>query len=334
MGKAWKLMGRTLAVLAIITAGCNREKEQRPSVAESPEAPAGESPDDAETPRAEAEAADSGMPDVKGPAPQGAAESDSQAASSLDEVARGESRIAEQFSRLPPPDEAKFPNLQALSPEHDVWIDGKNNRVVMRGGVCLREGQVELFACIHQWVEDERAEGGRSRRGTKEYESLVTVNTTASLVHTALLAVGAEEGTPVQFAPEYKPATGTVIDVALHWTDESGEPREAPAQQWLRNTKTQEAMSHPWVFAGSDFIEDPNTGERRYLGEEGNLICVSNFADAVLDVPVPSSAANDALLFEAFTENMPPLGTPLTIVLTPRPDGAGGDAETTKDDNQ
>lgn len=222
---------------------------------------------------------------------------------------------AEQFQRLSPPDEKMFPNLKALSPDHDVWIDTERKRVLLRGGVCLREGPVELFACIHQWVDDAAAPGGKSRRGTKEYESIVTINTTAKLIHTALLAVGAEAGEPVQFAPQYRPASGSEIEVTLYW---EGNRDGVPAQQWLRNTKTKEAMTHPWVFAGSSFFEDDRTGQRRYLGEGGNLICVSNFIDAVLDIPVPSTAANDALLFEAFTENIPPLGAPVTIVLTPK----------------
>lgn len=226
-------------------------------------------------------------------------------------------RRAEQFQRLSPPDATTFPDLKSLSPEHDVWIDAKNRRVVLRGGVCLREGPVELFACIHQWVADKNAPGGKTRRGTKEYESVLTINTTAALVHTALLAVGAQEGDPVEFAPEYKPATGSEIQVMLHWTS-AGAPKQAPAQQWLRNTKTRQAMANPWVFAGSRFVVNEETNQRQYLGEDGNLICVSNFSDAVLDVPVPSTAANSALLFEAFTENIPPLGTPVTIVLTPR----------------
>ena len=39
---------------------------------------------------------------------------------------------------------------------------------------------------------------------------------------------------------------------------------------------------------------------------------------AMLDVPVESSQANSALLFEAFTDQIPPKGTLVTVVLTPR----------------
>ncbi|OHB82917.1 MAG: hypothetical protein A2V98_09195 [Planctomycetes bacterium RBG_16_64_12] len=78
-------------------------------------------------------------------------------------------------------------------------------------------------------------------------------------------------------------------------------------------------MQYPWVFAGSQFVQDDRTGERYYQADaEGDLICVSNFPGAVLDVPIRSTDSNAALLFEAFTERIPPLGTPVTLILTPK----------------
>ena len=38
-------------------------------------------------------------------------------------------------------------------------------------------------------------------------------------------------------------------------------------------------------------------------------------AAAVLDLPISSSANNDELLFEAFTEHIPPVGTPVTLIV-------------------
>ena len=35
-------------------------------------------------------------------------------------------------------------------------------------------------------------------------------------------------------------------------------------------------------------------------------------------VPIRSSDSNAVLLFEAFTERIPPLGTPVTLILTPK----------------
>ncbi|MBS0205949.1 MAG: hypothetical protein JSS49_23915 [Planctomycetes bacterium] len=76
-------------------------------------------------------------------------------------------------------------------------------------------------------------------------------------------------------------------------------------------------MDAQWVFAGSGFNTDPTTGEKFYLAEGGDLVCLANFATATIDLSVESSATNDTLMFEAFTERIPPVGTKVTIELVP-----------------
>jgi hypothetical protein len=196
-------------------------------------------------------------------------------------------------------------NLVRLTEDYPVWIDPKRKLVVVDGVVCLREGMLEMFACP---------------RGTKEHESIVAVNARAQYVHAALLAVGAKPGQPVQFAPEYSPASGTVIDIFLLWVDQDGKRHRARAQDWVKYLKTDEPMTYDWVFAGSGFWTDEHTGERLYYGDGGDFICVSNFATATLDLPVASPQDNADLLFAALTENIPPLGTKVRMVLIPRPD--------------
>lgn len=64
-------------------------------------------------------------------------------------------------------------------------------------------------------------------------------------------------------------------------------------------------MHVDWVFCGSQMIVDENSGRERYLAEGGDLICVANFASATIDISAPSSATNQQLLYEAFTERLP-----------------------------
>jgi hypothetical protein len=195
------------------------------------------------------------------------------------------------------------PGMKRLMPGADVWIDPKNKRVVLDGTVCLRQGQLEMFACL---------------KGTKEHESIIAADTKAYAVHAALLAVGAQAGTPVQFQPSYKPATGTEIDISLVWTDKNGTVQHARAQDWIRTVKTGKPMEFPFVFAGSGFFEDEATGQKHYMAESGDFICISNFPTAMLDLPVESSQSNDELLYQAFTEHIPPVGTRVRMVLTPK----------------
>jgi hypothetical protein len=192
---------------------------------------------------------------------------------------------------------------QRLSPRYPVWIDKKEKAVLVDGQICLREGMLEMFACT---------------RNTKEHESIVSADTKAYLVHAGLLALGAEVGHPVQFQPEFKPPEGTEIDVLVRWKDEQGKDQTARAQDWIKDDKTKKEMTYPFVFAGSGFWTDPDNGKKFYQAEGGDFVCVSNFGTAMLDIPVKSSQSNDELEFEAMTEKIPPLGTPVRLVFKPK----------------
>lgn len=206
-----------------------------------------------------------------------------------------------------------------LSPKYDVWLDAARGAVLVDGQVSLRRGMLEMFACI---------------RNTKEHESVVTADTQAFLVHAGLLRLGAEPGHPAQFVPEFKPPAGTEIEITVEWRDAEGKEHTARAQDWIRDVNTGQAMAYPFVFAGSRFWTDEETGKQYYQAEGGDFICVSNFGTAAFDIPVQSSQSNDALEFETFTERVPPLGTPVRLVMTPvlkkagsAEQGAGSKAE-------
>jgi hypothetical protein len=57
------------------------------------------------------------------------------------------------------------------------------------------------------------------------------------------------------------------------------------------------------------------------MAADGDFICVSNFASAMLDLPINAPNANSALLFEAFHERIPPAGTPVALILRAKPRG-------------
>jgi len=258
--------------------------------------------------------------------------------------------------------------LTPLNPQKTVFIDVKRKRVFLKSRVSLREGLLEMFACL---------------AGTKEHESVVAIETDAYVIHAALLSVGAEPGKPAQFDPEYKPPTGQHIDIFVNWTDHRGRPYRVPAQYWMRhstrryyiepletlpadvefpedselrydekrkqliwfgpmtdddryeylsltrNEPYREAvqklfdksqtrpMEADFIFAGSGFWEEED-GSKFYLAESGNLICVANFSDAIIDVDVQSDASNEALMFEPYTERIPPLETEVLVELVPR----------------
>jgi len=115
------------------------------------------------------------------------------------------------------------------------------------------------------------------------------------------------------------------------WKDEEGGKHQARAQDWIKDIKAQKAMKFDWVFAGSGFWKDEETGQQHYKANSGDLVCVSNFPTATLDLPVESSQANEELMFAAFTDRIPPRGTKVRVVFIPRQaDGKETDAPANK----
>ena len=182
-------------------------------------------------------------------------------------------------------------------------IEGTKKRVLVSSKVCLRMGQLEQLL---------------TRAGQKEHEAPLTADLDAKDIHTALLLAGAEPGSPVKFVPKLTPPTGTVIKVTLEY-QEKGKTIRRPAQDWIRDIKTQKQLEHDWVFAGSRLFFDPIDPKAPpiYLANDGDIICVANFDTALLDLPIDSSKDNGLLAFEAQTDRIPELGTPVTIILEP-----------------
>lgn len=258
-----------------------------------------------------------------------------------------------------------------LTKNKNVLLDAAGKKLLLKTKVVLRDGVLEMLVC---------------RKQTKEHEAILSIDAPAFVIHSGLLALGAETGAPVQFTPEFKSPTGQRIDVFVKWIDEKGKPQRVAAQEWIRHqvrryytapmeklpadlklpksddlrydekhkelswygpmTAAQRdsllklskdegyrkaiqsfhdrSQSRPmkahWVFAGSGFFVDQQTGQKHYQAEGGDLICVANFPSAMLDVDMQSSASGeDNLLFEAWTERIPPIDTEVTVELIPAP---------------
>ena len=195
------------------------------------------------------------------------------------------------------------PDLKRLAPREEVWIDPARREVIVGGRIAIDRGPIEFLACPE---------------GTKEHESIVATRASARLVHAALLAIGLEPGSPVSFDPEYVAATGPRVRVRVRWAKPDGSQETVDVRSWVRNTQTGQPLDADWVFGGSGFWTDPADGKEYYQADGGDLICVSNFPTATLDLPVESSQSNEALLFEAFAGRVPPPGTAVELILSGR----------------
>jgi hypothetical protein len=208
-----------------------------------------------------------------------------------------------------PPKSAGAKAGQAVQPDpgwkemgRNLWFDPKEKRLYLRARVVLRDGFLEHLMCS---------------KGTKEHEAILATDAVPNQIHTVLLLTGAEAGKPVQFFPKFEPPTGSAIAVELMWMRD-GKVQKQDARKWVKADKNM-PLERDWVFAGSQLYDDIITKKRRYAADEGDLITVANFASAILDLPIESSA-NDA--DRAFTTNtlmIPPVGTDVLVALYPRP---------------
>jgi hypothetical protein len=188
--------------------------------------------------------------------------------------------------------------------------DGKAAKVVRIGiatEVCLREGPLEVFLC---------------KKGTKEHESIVRVDLDAELIHLAIITLGGKPGTQTQFVnprtgeAEWKAATGTKVNVLVHYKM-NGKLHTHPAQEWIWDTKKKEPIPYGWVFAGSEFIPNPNNPKAKpfYAANSGDIFSISNFPYATLELPAKISKDDAQLTYEAKTDRIPPLTSKVWVIL-------------------
>ena len=217
---------------------------------------------------------------------------------------------AEADAPTPPEDETVLPapklpdpeGARALPPPDRVWYDPDQHLVYVDGYVSLREGYPG-DVCVPGGHEGARVGRGGEHAGRDRPRGAA--------------GVGAVEGHPVQYKPRFAPPEGTEIEIEVRWLDPQGEWQSARAQEWVRDVETKKPMELPWVFAGQRILDRRIDRQVVLHGRGGDFICVSNFTTATLDVPIESSQSNEGLLFEANTDRIPELGTPVRLVLKP-----------------
>jgi hypothetical protein len=179
--------------------------------------------------------------------------------------------------------------------------EGQQRRVVVKAYVCLREGQLEGLLC---------------RKFTKEHEYILAAEVDARHIHAALLAARAEPGSPVQFEPKFKPASGSTIRVTLRY--KKGDKMVAlPAQEWIRDAGAKKPLQESWVFGGSRFLPDPDdrTKPDIYLANQGDVICLCNMESAMLDLPIRSPKKLEDRTYQAITDKIPERDSPVDVIL-------------------
>jgi hypothetical protein len=210
-----------------------------------------------------------------------------------------------------PPQPPPLPDMPAFKQagadvflfNRNIWIDKnpKGRRVIVRATICRQEAFLEEFMCLAR---------------TKEHESVLTADIVPRVFHSALLITEAEPGSPAKYDPEFQPPKGDTLEITVEWK-EGGKVKRAKAQDWIRDLRTKKSTTFEFVFAGSQEIKSPVTGEPYYLGNEGDLISVTNFAGSIIDLAARSSSVDEERVFEAFTERVPAVDTEVFVILKP-----------------
>jgi len=182
-----------------------------------------------------------------------------------------------------------------------IEIDTRAREVRLKSKVVLRTGPLELFVCS---------------KGTREHESVLAVPARPSHVTFALSMLGLDPGKPgfTTGAGAFSPPAGRVLHILCRYTGPDGKQHEVPAHKFLRLAGTEADLDRrlDWVYVGR-----PEADALRAADREGTVVCLSNFPEAVIDVPFESTADNAALVYEANPEAVPKVGTPVELVLRP-----------------
>ncbi len=186
-----------------------------------------------------------------------------------------------------------------------IHIDRASNTIAIQAYVALRQGPLELLLC---------------RRLTKEYESILTTDARPSHIHAALLALGLDPGRPAYYddthakAAIYVPPAGAELTIRLRYKDDSGNQHELDPSQWLLRQSDQiSPASMNWVFVGSS----PILQAPYWADQSGDIISLANYEASVIDVPFASTRDNANLLFAANMQAIPPVGTPVEVIIQP-----------------
>ena len=215
-----------------------------------------------------------------------------------------------------------------------IVIDFEQRCVDLEATICLENGLLELIACT---------------KGSKEHESIVTVAARAMHIHTALLAIGANNGHPAMrklMGEQEKrwvhiPPSGDLIEVFLVVTNKDGVSIDRPINDFVVRSNqridevdgtvivaTGETTDHKndnsdrlpstFLFAGSQ-LKGKGSGPLQYLADtSGNLISIATFGDELLCLPFHQTRDNDALMWRIKPDSLPKFGTKVTLRLRPQ----------------
>lgn len=199
--------------------------------------------------------------------------------------------------------------------------DRTRGEIVVDARIATREGWLEQLVCTS---------------GTREHESLLAVAVKPSLIHAALLFVGAQPGAPGSWREEqdaggawgvaYTPPAGAAVEVLVRYRGDSGE-REEPLCEWIRGAREeggklveQRFPCDEFVFAGSQIRPNPpslGAGEHYVADYTGSIVGLVTFGDEMIAFRevIPDRVDVAPSVWTANTPRIPPEGSKVQLVI-------------------
>lgn len=181
-----------------------------------------------------------------------------------------------------------------------VAIDWQRRAVRVDARVVLCSGPLEFLACF----------------GGKEHESILRFEASATHIYMALGLIGLQPGRPPRWdetRQAYLPAEGDLVDLSIEY-DEEGITRHVDGSDWLATCEyTRPPVARPWIFAGSK----PGADGVLAADRTGEGVALVDMPGALLALSRGHVSRNDDLWVEAAPAAIPPLRTPVRVILTP-----------------
>ncbi len=236
-----------------------------------------------------------------------------------DQISRVVERLArEKMDAMVARDSGELDRMLASG---GVDLDRDSGVIRTRGAICQTESLIEFLAV---------GEGGR------DHESLLFVDCAPSLLNAALLSLGLEPGRPFRIVEKaeatepggldygneeeplvYYPPDGTRVYLYVEWERE-GETVRYPAESLLLDRSTGQPMpADGWVFLGSRFALDEQTGEDVFVADvTRDLVSVwhSFRGNTILDNPHPGGRHDDT--FVPNRDLLPDRGEEVTLLVS------------------
>jgi acylphosphatase len=169
------------------------------------------------------------------------------------------------------------------------------------------QGAIEYLACS---------------KGGKTYESMVVLKCSPTEFYEALRKIGLKPGKAAYFddSGKHVPPSGDKVRIFIEWKNSKGKTMHMRAEDLIHNKKTKKSMQHiDWIFAGSTFMEDPETEKQVLQAEYTGSIVSTHHGDHTVIIQNPLSEALDESIYSVNQKLAPKPGTKIKFIVDGAP---------------